>query len=88
MVSREITVINKTGIHSRPASMFVTIASKFKSNITVIKDTKKGNAKSIFNVIALGITKDSNITITAEGEDAAEAVDSLIKLVESKFGEA
>ncbi|OPJ57559.1 HPr family phosphocarrier protein [Clostridium oryzae] len=87
MISKDIIVMNNSGIHARPASLFVSTASKFKSNIMVSKGTSKGNAKSMLNILSLGITKDSNITISADGDDAAEAVDTLIKLVESKFGE-
>jgi phosphocarrier protein HPr len=87
MISKDVLVMNKTGIHARPASAFVGAAGKFKSKITVKKGEKTANAKSIFNILALGIVTGSNITILAEGDDAAEAVDSLVKLVESKFGE-
>lgn len=88
MISKDVMVMNKTGIHARPAFMFVQEASKFKSQITLEKDGKQGNAKSLVNILALSLVKGSNITITAVGDDAAEAVDSLVKLVESKFGEA
>lgn len=87
MISKEIIVANKTGIHARPASLFVKTASQFKSNITVTKDGRHGNAKSMINILSLALINGSNITISAEGDDAAQAVDTLIKLVESKFGE-
>ncbi|MDP4088713.1 MAG: HPr family phosphocarrier protein [Bacillota bacterium] len=87
MISKNVLVVNKSGIHARPASMFVGTAGKFKSKITITKDEKQGNAKSIFNILALAIGSGSNVTISAEGEDAAEAVDSLVALIESKFGE-
>lgn len=87
MISKDVIIMNKTGIHARPAQTFVKEATKFKSNITLMKNGKKGNAKSIVNVLALSLVMGSNLTITAEGEDAAEAVDSLVKLIESKFGE-
>lgn len=88
MISRDVMVTNKTGMHARPASDFAAVAGKFKSNITVYnKAGKKANGKSLINILVLGITKDSTITITAEGEDEAEAIEHLVKLVESKFGE-
>lgn len=87
MISKEIIVANKTGIHARPASMFVKAATQFKSNITVTKDGKTANGKSLITILSLQLVKGSNITISAEGDDAAEAVDTLIKMVESKFGE-
>lgn len=88
MISREVKVTNSTGLHARPASLFVGAASKFKSSITITKDTKQGNAKSILSVLSLAITNGSSVTISAEGEDAAEAVETLVNLIKSKFGEA
>lgn len=87
MVSKETTIINKTGLHARPASMFAQAAGKFKSNITIFKGDRKANAKSMLNILALSLSKDTVITISAEGEDEEQAVDALIKLLESKFGE-
>jgi phosphocarrier protein HPr len=87
MISRNVTVTNKTGIHARPASLLISNATKFKSDITIEKNGKKGNAKSMINVLGLAITAGTEITITASGEDEKEAVDTLVKLVESKFGE-
>jgi phosphocarrier protein len=88
MISKNVTITNKTGIHARPASLFVGAASKFKSNITIENGAKKGNGKSMINILGLCLTAGTNITITAEGEDERSAVDSLVALVESKFGEA
>lgn len=87
MISKQIIVENKTGIHARPAAVFVKTAASFKANITISKDGRTGNAKSMINILSLGLTKGSSITISAEGEDEKAAVDTLIKLVESKFGE-
>ncbi len=87
MISKDVTITNKTGIHARPATMFVANAAKFKSEITLSKGNKQGNGKSIINLLALSLSKDDVITISAEGIDEAEAVDALVKLVESKFGE-
>lgn len=87
MISKDISIMNETGIHARPAAVFVNTAAKFKSQIYVKKDEKKANAKSILHIMSLGIDKGSIITISAEGEDEDEAVHRLIELVESKFGE-
>lgn len=87
MISKDISIINETGIHARPAAVFVNLATKFKSQIYVRKDGKKANAKSILHIMSLGIDKGSSITISADGEDESEAVARLIELVESKFGE-
>lgn len=87
MYSESIEVQNKTGLHARPAAVFVQAASKFKSNITIEKDLKQANAKSILSLLSIGASMGSAIKITAEGEDENQAVDTLIKLIESKFGE-
>jgi phosphocarrier protein HPr len=87
MISQNVTVTNQTGIHARPAALFLSTASKFKANLTVTNNGKSGNAKSLLSLLTLGIKKGSEITITAEGEDEKEAVAKLVKLVESKFGE-
>ena len=87
MTSQTVKVINESGIHARPASLFLQEATSFKSNITVTKNGKSGNAKSLLGLLALGINKGSEIMIGAEGEDEKEAVAALAKLVESKFGE-
>ena len=87
MISKNVVVTNKTGIHARPASMFISAASKFKSDITLTKNGKTGSAKSIISLLGLAITKGSEITISANGVDENEAVEALVKLVESKFAE-
>ena len=87
MTSQTIKVNNQSGLHARPASLFLQKATSFKSNITVVKNGKSGNAKSLLGLLSLGINKNSEITISAEGEDEKEAVADLVKLVESKFGE-
>jgi phosphocarrier protein HPr len=87
MISQTVTVTNQTGIHARPAALFLSTASKFKAELTVSKDGKNGNAKSLVSLLSLGIKKDSAITITAVGEDEQEAVTALVNLVETKFGE-
>lgn len=87
MVSKKIMVDNRVGIHARPASLFVKMAAGFQSNITVTKNEKKGNAKSIISILALGVGKGDEIVISAEGEDEGAAADALAELVLSKFGE-
>jgi len=87
MYIRDIKIENKTGLHARPASAFVRVAVKFKSNITVSKDSKKANAKSIMSVLTLGASKGSTVSIGAEGPDEQEAVIALCDLIESGFGE-
>jgi len=87
MESQKVIILNKTGIHARPASMFVKAAAGFKSDINIYKGTSKASAKSLINILALGLAKDSELEITASGEDEKEAVKVLIDLINSKFGE-
>jgi phosphocarrier protein HPr len=89
MVKKQTTIINKTGLHARPASEFVAAATKFKSKITIkrIDSDKEANVKSIVFVLSLGLTRGTQVEIAASGEDEAEAVDTLVALIESGFGE-
>lgn len=87
MIKKEVTVLNATGLHARPASMFVQTAGKFKSKIFVIKNGNSINAKSIMGIMAGGISQGTTIEIQAEGEDEVEAVDALVQLINDKFGE-
>ena len=82
-----LTIKNKAGLHARPASVFVQTAAKFSSSITLVKDARKVNAKSILSVMSLGVAMGDSILVQADGADAAEAVKSLAKLVEDNFGE-
>ena len=92
MYSKKTTVINRTGLHARPASQFIEMAKRFSSriqisNLSLDDEDNIGNAKSIISVLALGMGPGSPIEIFAVGEDEQEAVDSLIALVDSGFGE-
>lgn len=90
MVEKRIVVTHEVGLHARPASVFVQTANKFDSEITVQNLTENGDevdAKSIIMVLTLGVVKDNEILIRAEGADAEQAVQALIELVKSNFGE-
>jgi phosphocarrier protein HPr len=87
LVERKVEVINKLGLHARPAAMLVQKATKFKSEIKLLKDDLEVNAKSILSVMALAAEMGSFVTIIAEGEDETVAVEVLAKLFEEKFGE-
>ena len=80
------TIEHKLGMHPRPASTFVQTASKFKSKIQLCAKGRKVDAKSILMIISLQLYKGTEVTIVAEGEDAKEAVDTLIKFIDDKFG--
>ncbi|HQE13133.1 MAG TPA: HPr family phosphocarrier protein [Flavipsychrobacter sp.] len=87
MFQQNVTVKNKTGLHARPAALFVQTANKFKSEVFIEKDGKKVNAKSIMGVMSLAVSQGTQITISAQGEDEKEAVEKLVEIIESKFGE-
>lgn len=87
MVEKEVKIVNKLGIHARPATSFVQLAEKFKSNITVEKDGMEVNGKSILGMMMLVAPKGTKIKIKADGPDEKEALKALVKLVEDGFGE-
>lgn len=89
MYSQKVVVQNRTGLHARPASDFIACAGKFKSRITIkrVGEDEEANAKSIVMLLSLGLGQGTEIELTAKGEDEVEAVDALVALVESKFGE-
>ena len=87
MTQETVTIENKTGIHARPASVFVQTATKFKSKIHLEAKGKKVDAKSILMLMSLGLVKGTELTISAEGEDEADAVKELADLIKTKFGE-
>ena len=69
-------ITDPEGIHARPAGLLVKAAAGFKSDIKIEKDGKAANAKTIFGVMGLGVKKDMEIKVTADGEDEAEAVEA------------
>jgi len=83
-----LTITHKAGLHARPASLFVREAAKFKANITVEFGTRKVNAKSILNILTLGVNQGAVIRIEADGEDADQAIEALKTLNANNFGEA
>ncbi|MBO4779436.1 MAG: HPr family phosphocarrier protein [Selenomonadaceae bacterium] len=87
MTEATTTIENKTGIHARPASVFVQKASSFKSKVQLKAKGKTVDAKSILMIMSMGLVKGTEITICAEGPDEADAVAALKKLVDDKFGE-
>jgi phosphotransferase system HPr (HPr) family protein len=74
MIEKSIKVRLSDGLEFGPATMFVQVASKYKSRIYVLLDNKKVNAKSIMGMLTLGMVEGENVIITADGEDEAEAI--------------
>jgi phosphotransferase system HPr (HPr) family protein len=88
MVSRTATIKNESGVHARPAAVFVKLANRFPCEIYVEKDNQRINGKSIMGLMMLALTQDTRITVIAEGEKEDEAVTALCALVENSFVEA
>ena len=87
MTTRDVTILNRAGIHARPASMIVQTAQKFESAIWIEKEDVKINAKSIMNILTLGATYKTELIVSAEGPDEEEAVAELAGLFDNKFKE-
>jgi phosphocarrier protein len=87
MAEQIITVSNRAGIHARPAALLVQAANDFKSTIYLERDNRRINAKSILGIITMGAAYKSELKVIAEGEDAEQAVDTIVKLFNSKFEE-
>ena len=87
MISREIIVQNEVGLHARPATFFIQKANEFKSFITIARDERKVNAKSLLGVLSLGITRGTAVLLTADGPDENEALDELEALIMSNFAD-
>jgi phosphocarrier protein HPr len=88
MPEREAKIVNKLGIHARPAAEIVKTAGKFKSSITIVRDDLEVNAKSIMGVMMLAAEFGSTIVLRAIGEDADAALDALATCIANKFGES
>jgi phosphocarrier protein len=88
MPERKVQIVNKAGLHARPAAEIVKLAAKYSSDITVSRDDLEVNGKSIMGVMMLAAECGATLQLKAEGPDAGEAIDALAKLIESKFGES
>ena len=87
MVTTTLTILNRSGFHARPAGLFVQTASRFRSIIKVVSGKQTADGKSILSLMLLGATPGTEITIEAQGEDEAEALNALADLVAGRFGE-
>ncbi|HMV37571.1 HPr family phosphocarrier protein [Plasticicumulans sp.] len=87
MIQRDLTIVNKLGLHARAAAKFVTTASSYQAAIQVTKGGRIVNGKSIMGVMMLAAGKGSVITLSADGPDAEAALDGLATLVADRFGE-
>lgn len=83
MAERTVIVTNETGLHARPAASLVQFVKNYPGEVTIIKDDKQANAKSIFNVMSLGIAKGTEIKLIVEGDDEEKFADELVEFVEN-----
>ncbi|RME33260.1 MAG: HPr family phosphocarrier protein [Gammaproteobacteria bacterium] len=87
MPEREVTIINKLGLHARAAARLVKLASTFSATIALERDGREVNGKSIMGVMMLAAGKGTRLKIRAEGDDAEQALDALCHLIGDRFGE-
>ncbi|MEO7997165.1 MAG: HPr family phosphocarrier protein [Gemmatimonadaceae bacterium] len=87
MSERSVQIVNKHGLHARPAAEMVKAASRYKSDITISREDLEVNGKSIMGVMMLAAEFGATITLRATGPDAEDAIDALSVLVASRFGE-
>jgi phosphocarrier protein HPr len=88
MAERSVQIVNRNGLHARPAAEIVKAASKFKADITITRDDLEVNGKSIMGVMMLAAEFGSTVMLRASGPDADQAIDALSKLIADRFGES
>jgi phosphocarrier protein len=87
VTSQSVTVVNQLGMHARAAAKFVHLATRYESRVKVAREAREIDGKSIMGILLLAAARGSTITISAEGRDELGAVDALVALVQSGFGE-
>lgn len=87
MIQKSVTIINKLGLHARASSKLVALASRFGCKIEISCNNETVNAKSIMGVMMLGAIQGTDILLTVDGEDEAEAMKVIVELIENRFGE-
>jgi phosphocarrier protein len=87
MTSRSVPVVNQLGMHARAAAKFVHLAARYQSHITVARESREMDGKSIMGLLLLAAALGSVVTISADGADEKDAVEALAELVASGFGE-
>lgn len=87
MIERDVVISNKLGLHARAAARFVQLASQFEARILVARNAEEVNGKSIMGILMLAAARGTRLSIRAEGSDAEQAVESLVRLIDERFGE-
>ena len=81
MLSREVTIVNEVGLHARPATFFIQKANTYNASIWIEKEDRRVNAKSLLGVLSMGIVKGTDVTLIADGDDEADALNGLEQLI-------
>jgi phosphocarrier protein HPr len=87
MPERTVTIVNKVGLHARPAAQIVKLTARYKSDITLVRDDLEVNGKSIMGVMMLAAERGAKLVLRAEGPDADAALEALSALIADGFGE-
>ncbi|MBO2634338.1 HPr family phosphocarrier protein [Shewanella algae] len=87
-VEREVTIVNKLGLHARAATKMAVLASEFEADITLIQGEKKASAASVLGLLMLETGQGKSIRLIAEGPDAEPAMDAICALINARFDEA
>jgi phosphocarrier protein HPr len=87
VISRELQIINKLGLHARAAAKLVKLSSSFASNIDIEKEGQRVNSKSIMGVMMLAASCGSSVTVQAEGDDEVDALEAVVDLINRRFDE-
>jgi len=87
MISRTVTIVNKLGLHARAATRLVNCSSQFESKIMIRKGTRTINGKSIMGVLTLAASPGTELVIESNGEDEEQALESIARLINNRFGE-
>lgn len=88
IVKKTLTIKNELGLHARSAAMIVRALERYRAIVFLERDGNQVDARSLLDILTLACPKDSRVVVRADGDDAREAVDSIQKLVDDKFGEA
>ena len=88
MVSQDVEIINRLGLHARAAAQLVKLTTQFQSKVFIKKNGQSANAKTIMDVLKLAATQGTQITIESTGEDEQEALDAIVKLIATRFHES
>jgi len=87
MVTKQITIINRLGLHARAAAKFITEAGQYSSRVQLARDSNPVNGKSIMEVMMLAASQGTELTLITDGEDEVEAAEALERLINDRFGE-